>query len=117
MQKTMIAKIYLVKHISPFQTYNTDYQVPDSSGTATALFSGVKTKMSVVGVDNRIAFNVCDPDVVEKARVKGMLHWAQAAGKDTGKHLITHNGTGRLPRHQRAQAHISTPNSRQKIFM
>ena len=60
-------------------------QVPDSAGTATAIFSGVKTKMSVLGLDNKIATNVCDSEVLERAKVQGMLHWAQAAGKDTGE--------------------------------
>ena len=60
-------------------------QVPDSAGTATAIFSGVKTKMAVLGVDNKITRRVCDPEVLERAKVQGMLHWAQAAGKDTGK--------------------------------
>ena len=67
------------------KTYNTDFQVPDSAGTATAIFSGVKTKMAVLGVDNKIATNVCDSEVLERAKVRGMLHWAQAAGKDTGE--------------------------------
>ncbi len=58
--------------------------MPDSAGTATALFSGVKTKMSVLGVDSNIDVNSCNTDVVEKAKVKNMLHWAQDAGKDTG---------------------------------
>lgn len=66
------------------KTYNLDFQVPDSAGTATAIFSGVKTKMSVLGLDNKIATNVCDSEVLERAKVQGMLHWAQAAGKDTG---------------------------------
>ena len=31
------------------KTYNTDKQVPDSAGTATALFSGVKTRSGMLG--------------------------------------------------------------------
>lgn len=34
----------------PPQTYNTDTQVPDSAGTATALFSGVKTRAGMVSL-------------------------------------------------------------------
>ena len=41
--------------------------------------------MAVLGVDNKITRRVCDPEVLERAKVEGMLHWAQAAGKDTGK--------------------------------
>ncbi|MEO2169185.1 MAG: alkaline phosphatase [bacterium] len=33
------------------KTYNTNAQVPDSAGTATALLSGVKTRSGVIGVD------------------------------------------------------------------
>ena len=59
--------------------------MPDSAGTATAIFSGVKTKMAVLGVDNKITTKVCEPEVLERAKVQGILHWAQAAGKDTGE--------------------------------
>ena len=66
------------------KTYNTDFQVPDSAGTATALFSGVKTSMAVLGIDNTAPFNHCDPDLLEKAKVKSLLHKAVAQGKATG---------------------------------
>jgi len=36
------------------KTYNTDFQVPDSAGTATAMLSGVKTRMGVLGVDETV---------------------------------------------------------------
>lgn len=61
------------------KTYNTDQQVPDSAGTATAMFTGVKTKHGFIGVDytatatNEIA-----------SSVSNMMEWAQAAGKRTG---------------------------------
>jgi len=47
------------EHVLPFErfdnvalvkTYNTNQQVPDSAGTATAMFSGTKTKAGVIGV-------------------------------------------------------------------
>jgi alkaline phosphatase len=34
---------YLIIIIGMSQTYNTDYQVPDSAGTATAFLSGTST--------------------------------------------------------------------------
>jgi alkaline phosphatase len=46
-----------------FQTYNTDYQVADSAGTATAIFSGSKTRMAVLGIDSTPAYNTCDAQV------------------------------------------------------
>ena len=36
-------------HSGFVKTYNTDSQVPDSAGTASALFTGVKTRLGVVG--------------------------------------------------------------------
>ena len=48
-----------------FQTYNTDSQVPDSAGTATAMFTGVKTRAGMLGVDGTAAYNVCDPASIE----------------------------------------------------
>lgn len=36
------------------QTYNADYQVPDSAGTATAYLCGVKANMGTLGVDERV---------------------------------------------------------------
>merc|ERR1712241_403860 len=48
------------------KTYNTDFQVPDSAGTATALFTGVKTRMAVLGIDGTPSYNTCDPQQLEK---------------------------------------------------
>lgn len=57
----------------------------DSAGTATALLSGVKTLYGVIGMDNSITRKVCQPEIYEDAKLKGMLHWALEAGKETGK--------------------------------
>ena len=70
------------------KTYNTDKQVPDSAGTATALFSGVKTRMGVLGIDGTPIYNQCDPDLVEKSKLKTLLHKAIADGKSTGNSKI-----------------------------
>ena len=37
-----------------FQTYDIDYQTADSASTASALFSGVKTKYKTLGYDSTI---------------------------------------------------------------
>ena len=71
-----------------FQTYNTDFQVPDSAGTATALFSGVKTGKGVLGLDGTAKYNVCDTAVVETTRLETLLDWAVGAGKEVSN---THN--------------------------
>ncbi|MEM9810722.1 MAG: alkaline phosphatase [Pseudomonadota bacterium] len=41
------------------KTYNTNLQVPDSAGTATAMLSGQKTKAGVVNVDQTVARGDC----------------------------------------------------------
>ncbi len=38
------------ENVALVKTYNTDAQVPDSAGTATAMHSGVKTRIGVIGV-------------------------------------------------------------------
>ncbi|ODM99140.1 Intestinal-type alkaline phosphatase [Orchesella cincta] len=71
-------------HVGLTKTYNVDRQVPDSAGTATALFSGVKGNYYTVGFDTHIKVNVCSPAAEEKARVSSLLDWAISAGKSTG---------------------------------
>uniref|UniRef100_A0A182MYF5 Alkaline phosphatase n=1 Tax=Anopheles dirus TaxID=7168 RepID=A0A182MYF5_9DIPT len=61
------------------KTYNTDRQVPDSAGTATAMFSGIKTKYGVLGVD----YTITETNL-EAAKVSSFIGWAQAEGKRTG---------------------------------
>ncbi|XP_059488000.1 alkaline phosphatase 4-like isoform X2 [Neocloeon triangulifer] len=77
----------LFPDVGLIKTYNTDKQVPDSAGTATALFCGVKTNYYTAGVDATATLGICDPVVNEGARVDSMLKWAQDAGKKTG--LVT----------------------------
>ncbi len=67
------------------QTYNTNRQVADSAGTATALFSGVKTGIGVIGVDASVHRNACDAAAVERGSLQGMAHWAVEAGKEVGE--------------------------------
>ena len=31
------------------------------------------------------SYNVCDPNLVERSKIKNILHWSLEAGKDVGK--------------------------------
>lgn len=53
--------------------------MPDSAGTATAMFSAIKTKYGIVGLDSTTPKDRQDIGVVE-----GIMTWAQEAGKRTG---------------------------------
>ncbi|XP_017874438.1 PREDICTED: alkaline phosphatase 4 [Drosophila arizonae] len=61
------------------KTYNVDKQVPDSAGTATAIFSGVKTDYGAIGMDStRSTTNA------SQGRLDSIMDWAQREGKRTG---------------------------------
>ncbi|XP_078049409.1 alkaline phosphatase 4 [Augochlora pura] len=66
------------------KTYNTDKQVPDSAGTATAIFSGVKCRYAIIGLDSSATYNQCNRTVNEAATVTTVADWAQKTGMDTG---------------------------------
>ncbi|PWS53554.1 alkaline phosphatase [Pseudoalteromonas sp. meg-B1] len=64
------------------KTYNVDAQTPDSAGTMTAMASGVKTDVGVIGIDEAVERGSC-------ASGKGhelvtSLELAEIAGKSTG---------------------------------
>lgn len=63
---------------------NCIYQVPDSAGTATAMFTGVKSNYYMLGLDSNAKFNDCDIARNEKSRLDSIVKWAQEAGKHTG---------------------------------
>lgn len=65
-------------HLGLAKTYNTDKQVPDSAGTATAIFTGIKTKIGAICL-NPVTDNSKPGD-----RLKSIIDWAQAANKRTG---------------------------------
>ena len=61
------------------KTYNVDAQVPDSAGTMTAMMTGVKTNIGLLGVDENARFGVCATvagneltTVLELAEIKGL---------------------------------------------
>ncbi|XP_014669389.1 PREDICTED: alkaline phosphatase-like [Priapulus caudatus] len=74
------------QHTGLAKTYNTDFQVPDSAGTATAYLSGVKGKKGTIGLDDTLVERGHCPSA-EGATVLSICDWAQAEGKSTG--LVT----------------------------
>jgi len=64
------------------KTYNVDAQTPDSAGTATAILSGVKTSMGVIGVDQTVKRGDCAAMAGHK--VTSFLERAASAGRATG---------------------------------
>src|SRR5688572_32458292 len=42
-------------HTALSKTYNTDYQTPDSAGTMTAIATGAKTRLGVIGIGQSVA--------------------------------------------------------------
>jgi len=64
------------------KTYNVDAQTPDSAGTMTAMVSGVKTDVGVIGVDENIERGVCS--TAQGNELVTSLELAEIAGKATG---------------------------------
>ncbi len=87
------------------KTYNTNSQVPDSAGTATAMLSGVKTSMSVIGVDEGATYDDCVSAAAHS--VPTLLEHAERAGLASGV-VTTTRITHATP--AAAFAHISNRN-------
>ncbi|MDT0595897.1 alkaline phosphatase [Glaciecola petra] len=64
------------------KTYNVDAQTPDSAGTMTAMVSGIKTDVGVIGVDEDIERGNCA--TVAGNEVVTALELAELRGKSTG---------------------------------
>ena len=65
------------------QTYDINYQVPDSAATASSMYSGVKTIGYSMGFDSSI--DHFDPSsALDAQEVTTIFTWAQDAGKSTG---------------------------------
>ncbi|BDY04701.1 alkaline phosphatase [Ferrimonas sp. YFM] len=64
------------------KTYNVDAQTPDSAGTMTALISGVKTDVGVIGVDEDIIRG--DYATVAGNELMSAVEMAEIAGMSTG---------------------------------
>ena len=66
-------------HLALIKTYNTDAQVPDSAGTITAITTGEKTRIGVLGVNASVERDDCAaaltntlPTLAELAEQKGL---------------------------------------------
>lgn len=72
------------ENVALIKTYNTNAQVPDSAGTATAMMSGYKTNIGAVNVPPAIldarSADACNPDALPDTLTKR----AQSAGKAVG---------------------------------
>ncbi|REL31552.1 alkaline phosphatase [Thalassotalea euphylliae] len=64
------------------KTYNVDAQTPDSAGTMTAMMSGVKTDVGVIGVAEGISRSDCAS--VAGQELVTALEMAEIVGKSTG---------------------------------
>ncbi|EAQ96527.1 alkaline phosphatase [Congregibacter litoralis] len=64
------------------KTYNVDSQTPDSAGTMSAIMTGVKTKIGVFGVDERVIQEDCQSS--QGIELLSLLEIAELAGKATG---------------------------------
>jgi alkaline phosphatase len=64
------------------KTYNVDAQTPDSAGTMTAMVSGVKTDVGVIGVDEDVVRGDCAS--VKNNELASALEMAEIRGLATG---------------------------------
>lgn len=64
------------------KTYNVDAQTPDSAGTMTAMMTGVKTDVGVIGVDEDVVRGDCS--TVAGNELITALELAEIAGMSTG---------------------------------
>ena len=64
------------------KTYNVDAQTPDSAGTMTAMVSGVKTDVGVIGVDEDVVRGECAS--ADGNELVTALELAELGGKATG---------------------------------
>src|SRR5262249_22398584 len=82
-------------------TYETNQQVPDSAGTATAILSGVKTRADVIGLDGSAPVGVPSQPA---QRLHSLFESAEERGLATG--VVT---TARLTHATPAAAYAHTP--------
>ncbi|XP_077989036.1 alkaline phosphatase-like [Glandiceps talaboti] len=69
-------------HLALVKTYNTDQQVSDSAGTATAYLCGVKSKAGTLGVDDTVIKGSCRS--IEHAKVSSFMEDAADSGRAAG---------------------------------
>jgi alkaline phosphatase len=88
-------------HVALIKTYDTNQQVPDSAGTATAIMTGAKTRAGVIDLDASAPLGV--PSQPEQ-RLRSLIEWAEERGLATG--VVT---TARLTHATPATAYAHTP--------
>jgi alkaline phosphatase len=88
-------------HVALLKTYDTNQQVPDSAGTATALLTGVKTRAGVIDLDASAPLGVASRP---EQRVRSLVEWAEQRGLATG--VVT---TARLTHATPAAAYAHSP--------
>ncbi len=88
-------------YVALIKTYDTNQQVPDSAGTATAILTGVKTRAGVIDLDASAPLGV--PSRPEQ-RVRSLFEWAEERGVATG--VVT---TARLTHATPAAAYAHSP--------
>ncbi|NWU05826.1 PPBT protein, partial [Cephalopterus ornatus] len=69
-------------YVALAKTYNTNAQVPDSAGTATAYLCGVKANEGTLGVSAGVTRDRCN--TTKGQEVTSILRWAKEAGKAVG---------------------------------
>ncbi len=69
-------------NVALVKTYNTNQQVPDSAGTASAMNSGIKTRAGVIGVGPAAHLNDCSEGLANRMQTLGEI--AKANGKGLG---------------------------------
>lgn len=84
------------------KTYNTDQQVPDSAGTATAFMTGVKSRAGVISVDHEVIRGDCASS--DNRHVTSFLEMAEQRGMATG--IVT---TARITHATPATAYAHVP--------
>jgi alkaline phosphatase len=85
------------------KTYNTDAQVPDSAGTITALTTGEKTRIGVLGINGTVARDNCAAAL--QNTLPTLAELAEQAGMGTG--VVS---TARITHATPAGAYAHTPN-------
>ncbi|XP_058459068.1 alkaline phosphatase-like [Malaya genurostris] len=66
------------------KTYCINYQVSDSSCTATAILTGVKNNYGTIAVSGHVPLMNCEKSLVEENRLTSILRYAQQDGRSTG---------------------------------
>lgn len=69
-------------HVALIKTYNTNQQVPDSAGTATAMHAGVKTRAGVIGIGPEAHRQNCREALTYP--LESLVEIAEKKGKSTG---------------------------------